>query len=1601
MTDAGAPASIRDRLLKDRHALLDLSTRNRLVNVPLRVRNVRTIEVVDEVSAEIYRLLGEGKGLTFVPGRELGEDERAGLDAGDTETGGIPQPEADEIDEHGVARRHADLRLQTRLTSEGLQKRLFDIWYDAQTLEEEQGVNVLYLALGLLRWFDSTAEDAPARHAPLILLPVRLERTSAAEKFKLRGRGEPASPNLTLQAKMKAEFSLLIEDVQNEDELDIPAYMARVAETVAGQARWQVLPDAMVLGFFSFAKFLMYRDLDPDNWPGGAAIDQHPIVTRILRDGFPETEPLIPGQDTKIDPLIPPARMNHVVDADSSQTVVIEEAAGGRDLVVKGPPGTGKSQTITNIIAAAAAQDRKVLFVAEKMAALDVVHRRLRDAGLGPLTLELHSNKATKRSLLDELKRTKELAPQPAPGESTLITRLTEARDGLNAHAEDLHRRHDPHGLSAYQVIGRLAASRESPAQPGFVPEAAERWTPAEFEARAEIMAEIAQRLSTIGAPSAHPWRGVRREALDPTEIDDLAGRLRVLDGDLAALRQAAADGGPIFGNRTGTIGDLGSLRATLRAAAALPPCDRAALAHPAWAVDAARLADLPRRGRDHADTRAAVDGVFVDATWQTDLVPCRTAIAARGGSLFRFLDGTYRAQIGLLQSLLKTPMPKGQQARLDLVDRMIAAQAARRAFEEIKPLGPAFGTLWQDDRSAWDDLAVLAAWRAALPLAALPDGFLGRLASLPDPAVVAPPLAVLDGTLDAARARLDDLVAWLDLDLPRAFGVADAASLPLTALADRVQAWRAQPEQVTKWVAFAERGRAAARLGLGVLVDAVLDGALDATTLAPSFERAALEAVRTDIFGRLPDLKRFDGELQQRLVDGFRTLDVNRIGLARAVIAHAHRDAMPRGAAGIGPLGVLNGELAKKRNHLPIRGLLDKAGPAIQQLKPVFMMSPLSVAQYLKPGALSFDLLVIDEASQVEPIDALGAMARVRQIVVVGDERQLPPTRFFAKLTSDVEERDETDDETVAARDAESILDLCLAKGVPARMLNWHYRSRHQSLIAVSNREFYENRLFIVPSPYDAVAGMGLKFNHLPHAHYDRGNTRTNPVEAKAVVDAVIRHAVETPQKSLGVATFSVAQRQAIQKELELARRAHPEAEAFFQEARTEPFFIKNLENIQGDERDVILISVGYGRTETGYLAMAFGPLSAEGGERRLNVLISRAKERCEVFSSITGDDIDLERTKSRGVAALKLFLTYAQTGRLDVARPSGRDADSAFEQHVARALAARGHEVRAQIGTAGFFVDLAVIDPDKPGRFTLGIECDGAPYHASRSARDRDRLRQRVLEDHGWVLHRIWSLDWYLRPAEELRKVEDAIAAAQAEWRERDDSLALPARPMPIEFGFIPVDVDTEEIAVTIGATPSPSSLAIPYQEAAFAVDTRVELHEVPMSDLVRHVIQVVEAEGPVHDDEIVTRLRTLWGLGRAGTRIRDAVLRAIGLAQRQGAIAGDGFRDIPGRPLRLRDRSAVASAGLRKPDMLPPDEIAAAMLATIERNFGAGREELVTATARLFGYAATSAPLRAVLEAQIDRLAADGRVRDEAGRLVLSTTLDEVTPPKTPAA
>jgi very-short-patch-repair endonuclease len=457
-------------------------------------------------------------------------------------------------------------------------------------------------------------------------------------------------------------------------------------------------------------------------------------------------------------------------------------------------------------------------------------------------------------------------------------------------------------------------------------------------------------------------------------------------------------------------------------------------------------------------------------------------------------------------------------------------------------------------------------------------------------------------------------------------------------------------------------------------------------------------------------------------------------------------------------------------------------------------------------------------------------------------------------------------------------------------------------------------------------------------------------------------------------VAAFSRRQKQAIEDELELLRREQPDLESFFHAHPHEPFFVKNLENVQGDEREVIFISVGYGPDTSGYIAMNFGPLSSEGGERRLNVLISRAKRRCVVFASLRADDIDLARVTGRGVCCFKAFLQFAETGRLAIAERSARDEDSPFEETVRRAVESLGYEVHPQVGVAGFFVDLGVLDPAKRGRYLLGIECDGAAYHSSRSARDRDRLRQAVLEDHGWIIHRIWSTDWFQRPGEQLRKVAAALEQAKI-------TLVVP-QPQPAS----PADSDGSNIEHDTNredTVEAPKAFAVLYVEARFDVPLHTQPHELTAQQMADVLFRIVKVESPVHEDELTARIRDLWGLGRAGSRIQDSVARGIrallvsGRCQRE-----DDCLFLPGAPVPVRSREVVRSASLRKADLLPPQELCAAIESVVVAHYGANSREIAVAVSRLLGFKAMSVGLRENIERQVQTLKAKGRLSEQDG-------------------
>lgn len=1473
------------RLEEARRGLLDLSTRNRLLALPSPGRSRGVVRLEQEDADSVHAELLAGRAFGF---EAAGEEATA-----ETAPSGRPRRGTRRARAEGVATADAaatreewqrDALLRVKLPPADLARRLRDLMTDARTAREETGIATLSLGLGILAWRDP-ATPATLRHAPLVLLPVRLEREGVSQVFRLRAAGLEPQENLSLREKLAAEFRVAL------PEFDVDAYdptaWAKAVETAIGQREgWAVDPDGLVLGLFSFAKFLMWRDLDPVANPG---LLDHPMLRALIGGETLSAPPPFPD-DADVDAEIPVERLDHVMELDGSQALAAEAVRRGGHVVIQGPPGTGKSQTIANIIAQAVMDGRTVLFVAEKLAALEVVQRRLGAIGLGPACLELHSEKQSKRAVLDELRATLALPAPPRPEREALIQRLGALRSRLNGHAAAMAATVGSSGRPLHVVAGSLVSlrARGIPAPDFTLP--AGGWDAARLATSRDAVVELAARAAEGAAQSV--WRGVGA-ALSPPDQERLLARLpsliRALAAGEAALAPAAAAlGRPAPGPRAAReILTMGN------AAAAAPDHDPASMGHPAWAADPAPLRALAEAATVVA--AAARDPRLRPGALEVGGLAEAKAALAEGGGIFGFLSGTLRAARAVAAQVATNPDDP-----LPALDAAMAAQHAAATLQRQEALGrDAFGRLWGGDPAK---LAALVAWREAhgAPAAAA----LARAV----PALPAAPV-------QAALAAWEELAALTSLDVRLAF---DSEDPSFGEVAARLGDWAAQPEALPLWLGW-RRAVTAAGEELAPLVERLADGRLAPESAPDALDYAVDEALLKAAMRARPELAAFDGPGFDRLVQEFAEADRARIELARRDTACAHAAALAHVRAGMPGMEVLRGEMEKKRGHLPVRELLLRAGPAIQAAKPVFMMSPLSVAQFLspphglKPG-LSFDLLVMDEASQIEPVDALGAIARCRQLVVVGDDRQMPPTRFFQRMTSE-EAEEPAADGPVAAREVESILGLANARGVPNVMLRWHYRSRHESLIATSNAEFYENRLMVLPSPRARSAALGLSLVRVEGDFADG----VNRAEAQAVAEAVLRHARETPRDSLGVATFSVTQRDAVLDALDELRRTNPDTEPFFAAHPHEPFFVKNLENVQGDERDAIMISIGYARRPGERLRMNFGPVSAEGGERRLNVLITRAKKRCVVFTGITAEDIDLSRSDQiGGERALKTFLHFAAQS-VD-RRLEGEAATAPLARVIAEEIRAAGKEPLARIGTSGLFIDVAARDG---ADFVLGVEADAGDWAALRAARDRERGRPSALGQMGWRLHRAWSLAWLQRPEAERARLRAALGAAAQEP---------------------PAQAST--------SAPDPG-LAVPYVEAALEVPQATSIPDVPFARLSQILAEIIRIEQPVHGDAVLERVRLLWGKTRLETADRATLQQGLRLAaQLQGVVEEAGFWRAEEAPqLVPRDRRAAA-AHLRRAAMVAPAEIEAAARTLLAAAPVVTEEELAAGIVRMLG-------------------------------------------------
>lgn len=1597
------------RIERWKRKLLDLSLRNRILNYR---DTKKSIPLACPDLAGLENRLAEGGRFDVRPKTDVmaGPDprsaelheERLGQDA-------IEQHLRDEL---GKGRLHA------KLTENELDKRLVEIYRAARLSLEESGANTLYLAVGFLSWYETPTSEPP-RRAPILLLPVTLERLPAQRGYRLSLSEDEARINVTLLEKLRSEYQVDIDGLDeltlDEAGLDVPAILKRFREVVKDIARWDVVEET-VLGLFSFTKFLMWRDLQDRS----AQLMQSPVVRHLVEPGSDGSgltldQPLPDPEE--LDRDRPPHETLCPTDADSSQLAAVFAADDGHSFVLEGPPGTGKSQTITNLIAHALANGKRVLFVSEKMAALGVVQKRLSRMGLGPFCLELHSNHSNKRGVLEQLEDALNVAGAAPPEHwRAEADRLGASRASLNGLVQALHITW-PVGLSVYQITARLIGMRGVPAV-DFGLDAVTQLSAERLAAMLDAAHRLSTAASAVGTIDQHPYRaagvtGYRSDLPDTLKTQCAAAEqaVRGLSDAAGAMLDALKLGS------TGTAVSAAELSAdTLRWLIGLGALLQEAPRPTAELLAAADYANVRQqieqqitRGEQRDAERGRLFARYEPKVLEEDLPTLRAKLADGMTALpvlswFKCYGPRKRVSLALKP---EASVPANTVLLNDL-DALIKLKAEDAALAEPENPGRAYiDKAWRDGEAAWDEIRAVLEWtrryREHMTQSA------ARVFG--DPAVMerdakrlsiddreaflagddgAQRTARLRETVDTLTDRLESLNTLMDADPTLGWGPPEDAGY-LDTVSTTLEDWQNGTARLRDWTHWCTTREIAEAHDLGPLI-----GAYRARSVSPSqfdevVERGVLTQWHAAVCDAQPTLGNFHSGEHARQIAEFREIDRRYLDLTAQQVHATLAERVPMlfgEPTAHSEVGILKRQLKLKRRHMPVRKLIRELPNLLPRLKPCLLMSPLSVAQYLDTHdtAPPFDLIVFDEASQIPVWDAVGAIARGKTCVIVGDSKQLPPTSFFQKLESDDDEPgssggpDEND-----FVELESILDECVAAGLPSMRLRWHYRSRHESLIAFSNVHYYQGELNTFPSPIDETDTLGVCMRYIPEAHYDRGKTRTNPIEAEHLVAEVIArlkgYTLDTYQ-SIGIVTFSMAQQTLIEDLLDAARREHPEIDPFFSPQVEEPVFIKNLENVQGDERAEIFFSICYGPDSTGKVAMNFGPLNREGGERRLNVAITRARRRVAVFTSLRADQIDLSRTQQVGVKHLRSFLDYADRGAPAIGEASssaGLDG-SAFESAVASALREKGHTLDLNVGMSGYRVSLAVRDPQQPGRYLVGIECDGPYYRKAPAARDRDRTRPSVMRGLSWRLHRLWSLDWWHDPQRELAAIEDAIVRAVRNEPEPELAAAQHETPSAghTKAAGIPRMIPGME-------------LYKPYLPSKPSGDSDQFYADSKTASVQRSLLRVAKQEAPIHRELLARRVLYCWQVTRLTGKAQARVDEVIQAAVDAGQLWVDGpFVWLGEQDKQSFDVFRVPGEGeepTRHIEEIPPTEVCVAAVAVLKQMIALPREELDREVAVLFGFSRVTGRVQPTIDTAVQRLLDEGRcVLDGAGNVAL---------------
>ncbi|MGI6231111.1 MAG: AAA domain-containing protein [Tractidigestivibacter sp.] len=1247
---------------------------------------------------------------------------------------------------------------------------------------EEIGANSLFLSIGTLKFIDKDK----TRLAPIMLFPVSLSRASARSGYQLSLLDEDPSINVSLVEFLRSSCGISLDGFDplpmKESEVDVRLVLNTFRRKVMYQPGWEVL-ESGTLGVFSFSQFVMWNDIRNHE----DELRKSKIVSSLL-DGKLTWTPEPMNQEESVDPtdlLLPEP-------ADQSQMYAIRKALDGQSFVLHGPPGTGKSQTITLIIANALAQGKKVLFVSEKMAALEVVENRLKKLGIDPFCLEVHSAKATKNHVLDQVSAsTKATHTRSYKNYRDKSAEDKSVRGQLDSYARQLQQRNAA-DFSLRDLICEYVAQSESyEPLPGNWAVANSFTSREDYYTKMDAAENLIRIGKTVAPTNESPLSAVTGTVYRQAITIDLPALLDSWQSELEAFSVVwEKTSNALHLTSKGTLDDITALlneESVIKSVAKIPT---------PWVVDddlrslTDSLESLVEQNQALSELRNQLLQTHTESFFSMDIDDLKSRWVEANSKNFFFRKKAVKKVLIEMSLGSKGAITAGDVSVF--IDELAKWNKASSAVEEgverqreaLRPFRNSDGTIsWKDAETALSNTKKLQADGSIEKFRRIWTGDIDETLHLFEE------LSEGFAKVNASRAKVEEYVgqfaldegAWIDSQL------------------EACRALRDHLGELREWMNWNKARAEALGLGLHELIDYLGNNKVESDT----FERYKCGITKSMVRYGLDSsesMNSFTGSRLDGLIEQYARIDTELQELSKEELRHriaSHIPNLVEEATKSTEAATLQRSLRNRKRSVTVRSIFRDCGNILLSLCPCMLMSPLSVSQYLAPGKELFDLVIFDEASQLQTCKAVGALARGKEAIIVGDPKQMPPTSFFKEKIDD-EEYDQV-------ADLESVLDDCIALNMPQTYLRWHYRSHHESLISFSNREFYDGSMFTFPSADDGVSRVRMK---KVNGIFERGASRRyNLAEAKAIVNEIEQRYEQGYKGSIGIVTFNIPQQKLIQDLFEQACIDNSGLEKWANK-RDEPLFIKNLENVQGDERDVILFSITYAPDENGTMSMNFGPINREGGYRRLNVAVTRARTEMVVFSSISYTDIDLNRTSSRGASALRHFLEYAENGHFTSL--SNTDVRYSEKDAIGKALGSElekaGYLIHYNVGTSQFRVDLGVVDPNDENRYLAAILLDGRSYQVAKTTRDREIAQRKLLENLGWKVIRVWAIDWWENSDKVVHDVEAWLSTVleDAKKEPRDNTFSL------VEEGLGERLAENDESTADIGREASERKIA-----------------------------------------------------------------------------------------------------------------------------------------------------------------------------------------------